>query len=108
MLKIKFIREIFSAEIKLEKQIQNLKNKYMKQRLEFIDASKALAILLVIVGHCYWKSSLSIATPAIYSFHMPLFFIISGMFIKALSIKESLLKYSKNYLKSYFVGGYYV
>lgn len=50
----------------------------MAQRIQFVDTARGIAILLVIIGHC-------ISTPEnpinrfILSFHMPLFFIISGM-----------------------------
>lgn len=49
-------------------------------RLEYIDIAKGIAILLVIVGHTFtiWK----IKVNWIFSFHMPLFFILSGFFFK--------------------------
>ena len=54
-------------------------------RIGFLDATKAFAILLVVWGHiiqqninnCFDNSAFSF----IYSFHMPLFFILSGMFL---------------------------
>lgn len=48
----------------------------MKTRLEWIDIAKCLAIILVVLGHA---TGASIVGKYIYSFHMPLFFIISGM-----------------------------
>lgn len=48
----------------------------MKNRLEWIDIAKGLAIIFVVVGHA---TGASILGKYIYSFHMPLFFIISGM-----------------------------
>ena len=65
----------------------------MKQRIAAFDIMKGIAILLVIVGHCqlipkwipHW----------IYSFHMPLFFLISGWFYKGYSNTNDFLK--KNY-----------
>lgn len=58
----------------------------MKQRLLYLDAIKGLAILLVIMGHIYIFSR-DTETP-LYSYfmsfisavHMPLFFIIAGIF----------------------------
>jgi len=47
-----------------------------KKRLIYIDACKAIGILLVLLGHTY-----NLPRPlylAIYAFHMPLFFILSG------------------------------
>ncbi len=51
----------------------------MKERITYIDVAKCIAIWLMIVGH--GKIS-HISQIYIYSFHMPLFFIISGMFFK--------------------------
>lgn len=48
-----------------------------KKRLNYIDDAKALAIFLMILGHLPIGDTLA---TLIYGFHMPLFFIISGMF----------------------------
>ncbi|MCC8049997.1 MAG: acyltransferase family protein [Clostridiales bacterium] len=45
-------------------------------RIEWIDVAKGIGIILVIMGHCFNKSSL--IHKWIFSFHMPLFFILSG------------------------------
>ena len=47
----------------------------MNQRLNWLDIAKAIAIILMVVGH---TSIPSIASDFIYAFHMPLFFIASG------------------------------
>ena len=47
------------------------------QRLAAFDIAKGIGIILVIVGH----SSGTICNRYIDSFHMPLFFIISGYFL---------------------------
>lgn len=44
-------------------------------RIQWIDIAKAIAIILMVVGH---TSIPSIASDFIYAFHMPLFFIASG------------------------------
>ena len=75
----------------------------MKERIAYVDAAKASAIILMVIGHCYWKHGIPYVDSWIYSFHMPLFFIISGMFIKDLSLSQGLHKYSKAYLKPYFI-----
>jgi fucose 4-O-acetylase-like acetyltransferase len=54
-----------------------------KTRLEFVDRMKGIAILLVIVGHIIQFNNIDGGTNnklfnIIYSFHMPLFFILSG------------------------------
>ena len=57
-------------------------NEIRKQRIEELDYVKGLAIFLVIMGH----ATDNLATPlwrlVIYSFHMPLFFMVSGMVTK--------------------------
>ena len=75
------------------------------QRLEYIDSAKAIAIILVIVGHCHWLGAIPNLGSFIYSFHMPLFFIVSGFFMKQLSFREALKKYSRAYLWPYLVIG---
>lgn len=47
-------------------------------RLDYIDMAKGLAIICMIIGHMAIKN-ISIF---IYSFHMPLFFLISGFFLR--------------------------
>ena len=49
-------------------------------RIDFIDNMKALGILLVIIGHLPFLLIDSLVI-LIYSFHMPLFFFISGFLI---------------------------
>lgn len=46
-----------------------------QQRMYYIDMLKGIAIALVVLGH---NSFHDYATQAIYLFHMPLFFVISG------------------------------
>lgn len=61
----------------------------MNNRIEWIDALKGFAILTVVIGHCVTDCISSRTFPEhayflqalndfIYSFHMPLFFMISG------------------------------
>ena len=45
------------------------------KRIQYLDIAKAIGIILVIIGHI---SQNEIITSVIYSFHMPLFFILSG------------------------------
>ena len=49
----------------------------MAKRLEVFDTLKGIGILLVVLGHSAICDELH---SAIYSFHMPLFFMISGYF----------------------------
>ena len=50
------------------------------RRIEYIDIAKALGIILVIAGHAV--SSDTEIKRILYSFHMPLFFMLSGMLLK--------------------------
>lgn len=47
-----------------------------KQRFDWLDIAKGIAILLVIAGHTVNNPSLT--RQVIFSFHMPLFFILAG------------------------------
>ncbi len=49
-------------------------------RIEYLDLAKAIGIILVIAGHVV--SSDTITKRVIYSFHMPLFFLLSGMLLR--------------------------
>ena len=69
------------------------------QKINWIDNLKAIGILAVILGH--------IASPFgafIFSWHMPLFFILAGFFIKyELSTKEFIIKDFKRLMIPYFI-----
>lgn len=49
-----------------------------KTRIEYIDILKGIGIILVVLGHVTLNKDLY---HFIYAFHMPLFFIVSGMFL---------------------------
>jgi acyltransferase len=72
------------------------------QRVSWIDNAKALGIIAVFYGHIVEKIFLTYTTPAaalqyklIYSFHMPLFFILSGYLIKQTQ-RQTFLAFMKN------------
>jgi fucose 4-O-acetylase-like acetyltransferase len=54
------------------------------QRTDWIDRAKGIGILLVVLGHStqyFYTDKVALAlTGLIYSFHMPLFFVLSGVF----------------------------
>lgn len=59
-----------------------------EQRIEWIDILKGIAILLVVVGHMeYAEGSSNPGKTLIYSFHMALFFMLSG-YTAALSVSR--------------------
>ena len=45
-------------------------------RLDWVDVARGIGILAVVIGHVWTRGPLR---DALYSFHMPLFFILSGM-----------------------------
>jgi Fucose 4-O-acetylase and related acetyltransferases len=72
------------------------------KRIEWIDAAKAIGILLVIMGH---TSGNALACLAVDSFHIPLFFFLSGYTYNRYSgtFGEKARKSIKSYLFPYFV-----
>lgn len=58
----------------------------MAKRLDSFDVAKAIAIIAVIVGHtslryASYSSSATFAIAATFTFHLPVFFFISGYFL---------------------------
>ena len=66
-----------------------------KERIEWIDFCRGIAIICVVLGHSITKMGDSrierIINLCIYSFHMPLFFILSCMTFKC---SENIEQYS--------------
>ena len=48
----------------------------MNNRLKYLDYTKGFAILLMLLGHC--MSDKNLLHNWIYSFHMPIFFVVCG------------------------------
>ena len=89
----------------------------MKNKIDWVDNAKGLGIVLVVFGHV-WRGVFAkgllksndtflFVDDIIYSFHMPLFFLISGFFInKSLSKygrKELIINKVKTVMYPYFV-----
>lgn len=78
------------------------------QRLEWLDVLKCIAMLLVLLGHCADTAGKESLKYYIYSFHMPIFFIISGIGYylqtsrKNYSFREMLENKSRTLLWPYF------
>ena len=69
-----------------------------KKRLDYMDIAKGFGIICVIVGHMGYRA----LDRVIFSFHMPLFFLISGYFLdEKRSSKEGLIKRSRQLLPPY-------
>lgn len=74
----------------------------MQQRNTVFDSMKGLAILCMIIAHSprdpfIWKF--------IHTWHMPLFFIISGFFFHPKTIRDYLQKNARQLLLPYIVVG---
>ena len=63
----------------------------MKKRLEWIDLAKGIGIILMIIGHM--PSIPSAVHNWIFSFHMPLFFFLSGYMFKKKKVIIPGIKY---------------
>lgn len=76
---------------------------YKKEnRIKWIDISKGIGIILVVLGHCNIPMNWAII---IYSFHMPLFFFLSGYLFsikKYSSFNPFLVHKAKTILLPYF------
>lgn len=69
-------------------------------RLNQFDILKAIGIILVIVGHTL---DYNIMRNMIYSFHMPLFFLVSGYFLKVKNPVPPIKKLGKRLLIPYLL-----
>lgn len=70
-------------------------------RMQYWDVAKGITILLVIMGHL--PQTPAWLTQAIYTFHMPFFFIANAFFIKHYDIKTHVKKNFKSLLVPYMV-----
>ena len=70
-----------------------------KIRIQWIDIAKLLGIYLVILGHI--PMTTSCLTTLIYSFHMPLFFFLSGIMVKNEKIYETVTRSFKTLIVPY-------
>lgn len=61
------------------------------KRIEWVDAAKGIGIILVCLGHSVQNVEIPL-NKVILSFHMPLFFFLSGYTIKHLQLEFSTLK----------------
>lgn len=78
-----------------------------KKRLDYLDMTKGLGMILVLIGHLQGDSIFTFSPYIqplcvfIFSFHMPMFFIVSGIL---LAIKNDEIKPLKEVAKSRFRG----
>ena len=71
----------------------------MTKRLQWVDVAKCITIYLVVLAHMFLENQW--LWSYIYSFHMPLFFLISGMLHKDDSFKTVVSKSTKRLLVPY-------
>jgi acyltransferase len=69
-------------------------------RYFWVDYAKSLAIYLMVLGH---SPIPDYAFVFIYSFHMPLFFLVSGFLDKNTSLHETIIKSAKTLLVPYVI-----
>jgi len=74
----------------------------MPKRIEYLDIARGIGILLVVLGHNDFGFVSSFFHQVIYSFHIPLFFFLSGYFINtALPFFDYFKKRFHSVLKPY-------
>jgi fucose 4-O-acetylase-like acetyltransferase len=73
-------------------------------RLLTIDVARGIGILLVVIGHnALFRDSAHALYEAIYLFHMPLFFFVSGVTFRLTSAGEAVRKRARALLVPYFL-----
>ena len=73
----------------------NLKNKASTTRNRTFDIARGIAMLCIIAGHL---KSLSILTRIVFTFHVPVFFFISGYFFReGGNLRKTIIKLIKPY-----------
>ncbi len=76
----------------------------MKKRIQWIDIAKGIAILAVIIGHTVpHRGYFKLLWSFIFSFHMPLFFIVSGYLFNESSFKGLIIKSFKRMIVPYLI-----
>lgn len=77
--------------------------KLTKTRLDYIDVTRGIGIILVVLGHLNPGEGVE---RWIYSFHMPLFFVISGLLCRDMPVKwkKRLFPYVKWWIFSLLFG----
>ena len=89
--------------MEIAKNIGPIEDKSVKKRIKSIDIAKSIGILLIVLGHIQNNETIA---HFIYSFHVPLFFVISGyLYKKTKKPIEYIKKKAKSILVPYFVFG---
>lgn len=82
-----------------------------QKRIGYLDAAKGIAIISIVIGHAYsyYVGNGKSVIPYLYSFHVPIFFVISGiLYANRGTIHISLLnKFRELIVPYYFLGTIY-
>lgn len=77
----------------------------MKQRVQWIDIAKGIAILAVIVGHTLGPYTGDFWGSLIFAVHMPVFFILSGYLFRVRTFRQELTNGASKLLVPFVVTG---
>lgn len=83
----------------------SLQKMTIKRRIIWIDWAKSVCMFLVVLGHCHIQPSQQLITQVIYSFHIPLFFFLSGLLCPKIFSLTSLIKDIRFIIVPYFIYG---
>lgn len=70
-----------------------------QKRIKWIDDCKGIGMILVILGHCAYFGG--VLHNYIFTFHMPLFFLLSGLFFKTNMIRNVVTRKTKSLILPY-------
>ena len=84
----------------MKQKTKRMEKKNNENRIEYIDIARGIAIILMVLGHVI---DVSLSRNFIFSFHMPLFIIISGFFYKDDSWKNAIVKGIKKLIIPYII-----
>jgi len=81
-----------------------------RSRLNWVDIAKGIGIVLVVIGHTIrglaaggvleWSAAVQLCDSWIYSFHMPVFFFLSGLFLYGSATKGKLWSFISDKLRT--------
>lgn len=107
---IRFLKERYNVLKKWAKEKYESSKKHetkmlimdsaVENRIEYMDMAKGIAIMVMILGHAPIPEYLRMI---IFSFHMPLFIIINGYFIKSYNIKRTFTRSVRTLLVPYVI-----
>lgn len=102
---IKYIQRIYKSIILKFSQKEQIQKTFINKsvesdRVKYWDVAKGITIILMILGHVSIPEYLR---RIIFSFHMPLFIIANGYFIKSYDIKRTFTRSIKSLLYPYCI-----